>query len=94
MTQSKYGTILVLGRNQSDLALFKNWFADEFLENELFISGCPGQLKDILRSHSINSRKSCFIFFDGETFLEEFASHNKDLLLYARDIVGKSISLK
>lgn len=93
MTQSKYGTMMVVGRNQADLALFRNWFADEFLENQLFISGCLRELKCILRSQLINSIKSCFIFFDGEAFLEEFASH-KDLLLYARDIVGKSISLK
>ena len=51
-------------------------------------------LKDTLKSHPMNSIRSCFIFLDGAAILEEFASHYKDLLVYVRDNVGKSISLK
>ena len=51
-------------------------------------------LKDALKSHPMNSIRSCFIFLDGAAILEKFASHYKDLLVYVRDNVGKSISLK
>ena len=51
-------------------------------------------LKDTLKSYPMNSIRSCFIFLDGAAILEEFASHYKDLLVYVRDNVGKSISLK
>ena len=96
MTQSKSeaNQLVVLGRNQSDLALFRNLFGDEFSEKVLYISGSPVEFKDVLKSHSINSIRSCFIFLDGAAILEEFALHYKDLLLVARDNVGKKISLK
>ena len=96
MTQSKSeaNQVVVLGRNQSDLALSRNLFGDEFSEKVLYISGSPVEFKDVLKSHSINSIRSCYIFLDGAAILGELTSHYKDLLRYARDNVGKSISLK
>ena len=92
-SKSEANQLVVLGRNQSDLALIQNLFGYEFSEKVLYISGNPAGLKDVLKSHSINSIRSCVIFLDGAAILEEFASHYKDLLLYVRDKVGKSISL-
>ena len=86
--------IAVLGQNQSDVDHFKNVFGDEFFGKVRYIFDSPVGLKDILKSHSINSIRSCYIFLDGAAILGELTSHYKDLLRYARDNVGKSISLK
>ena len=86
--------IAVLGRNQSDVDHFKNIFGDEYSGKVQYIFDSPAGLKDVLKSHSINSIRSCFIFLDGAAILGELASHYKDLLRYARDNVGKKISLK
>ena len=93
-SKSEANQLVVLGRNQSDLALFRNLFGDEFSGKVRYIFDGPVGLKDVLKSHSINSIRSCYIFLDGAAILGELTSHYKDLLRYARDNVGKSISLK
>lgn len=71
MTQSKSeaNQVVVLGRNQSDLALSRNLFGDEFSEKVLYISGSPVEFKDVLKITFNKFHKILFHLFGWSSHL-------------------------
>ena len=85
--------VVILGRDESDGDIIRDLLGDEFLK--YFFSGSPDGGKNYLQS--IQSIRSCFIVVEAETILnrhKSLTSPYKDLLLTARDRVGKNIRIR
>ena len=86
-------TVVILGRDESDGDIIRDLLGDEFLK--YFFSGPPDGGKIYLQS--IYSIRSCFLVVEAETILDEhksLATHYEDLLLTARERVGKNVIMR